>query len=226
MKNAQSKDKGIILALDTDSSQTALAWVNRFRPYTPYFKVGLELFTAAGPAILEAIAVRGGKVFLDLKYHDIPNTVEGACRAAARRGVWMLTVHSQGGADMMMAARRGLDAAATEAVPLLMGVTVLTSAVRTSQVAQNVVSLSVLARQSGCDGVISSGEEAAVIRQACGGQFLIVTPGIRLAGQTAGDQVRVMTPQAAFSAGSDFLVMGRGILQSPDPEAVLAEILT
>ena len=214
----------VILALDTSESVQALAWVDRFLPYTPYYKVGLELFSAAGPTVIEAISKRGGKVFLDLKFHDIPNTVRQACRVATELGVWMTTLHAAGGEAMLAAARHGVEDAHSPGKPFLVAVTVLTSTPRTPALADDVVRLARMA-QVACDGVVASGEEAARLRQACGKEFMIVTPGIRLPGQGVGDQARVMDPEAAIAAGATFLVMGRGILCDPSPETVLERVV-
>jgi orotidine-5'-phosphate decarboxylase len=169
-------------------------------------------------------------VFLDLKFHDIPNTVAAAVRVSAELGVWMVNVHASGGGRMMRAAREALEACARP--PLLIGVTVLTSmsaddlqeiGYRESP-AQRVLALARLARESGLDGVVCSAQESAMLREACGERFALVTPGIRLAGDAAGDQRRVVTPTDAMANGSDYLVIGRSITRSPDPVATLVKI--
>jgi orotidine-5'-phosphate decarboxylase len=193
-------------------------------------KVGKELFTAAGPAVVARLQERGFEVFLDLKYHDIPNTVAGACRSAARLGVWMLNIHASGGAAMMRAAR---DAVAVVArPPLLIGVTILTSLSGdalgevgfSGSPEENVLRLARLARASGLDGVVCSAEEATALRAATGADFTLVTPGIRLPSDPRADQSRVVTPRDAVRAGSDYLVIGRPITGAADPAATLESI--
>lgn len=222
----------ILLPLDFPSAEAALAMAARTHNDVAGFKVGLELVNAAGFDIFDRLRLQAGpdaKVFYDCKFHDIPNTVAGAVRAAARRGIWMLNVHAGGGAEMMRAACRAAQEGA-EAVqvsrPLVIAVTVLTSttaAVLRQEMGvaelleQHVVHLARLAQDSGCDGVVASPREIAGIRAACGPGFLIVTPGVRPAGAAADDQKRVMTPGEAVRAGADYLVVGRPITSAPDP---------
>ena len=223
-------DPRIIVALDFPAGAPALAAAARLDPALCRVKVGKELFTAAGPALVGELVQQGFGVFLDLKFHDIPNTVAGACRAAAGLGVWMVNVHALGGRVMMEAAREAVEGSGRR--PLLIAVTVLTSMgpADLAEVgvggtpAAAVSRLARLAQQSGLDGVVCSAEEAPELRRACGPRFALVTPGIRLAGADTQDQKRVMTPQAAVAAGADYLVIGRPITQSADPARTLAEI--
>jgi len=224
----------IVVALDFPDAARALALVERLDPADCGLKVGKELFTAAGPEVVRACVVRGFRVFLDLKFHDIPNTCAQACAAATRLGVWMLNVHASGGNAMMAAARRAVDeAAGGRAPPLLIGVTVLTSLdgddLRAIGVdatpREQVLRLARLAQASGLDGVVCSAQEAAALRAACGPHFQLVTPGIRPEGAAAQDQARVATPAAALAAGADWLVIGRPITAASDPAAALAAVL-
>jgi orotidine-5'-phosphate decarboxylase len=220
----------VIVALDFPNASEALALAARVTPEQCRLKVGFELFTSAGPALVETLVQKGFDVFLDLKYHDIPNTVASACAAAARLGVWMLNVHSLGGRDMLHAARAALDTGARR--PLLIGVTLLTSHSAQDLAAIGlppdpavlVVRLAGLVKEAGLDGVVCSAAEAAALRSVYGPNFCLVTPGIRPAGTAAGDQRRVMTPVAALRAGVHYLVIGRPITQAADPRAVLAAI--
>ncbi|MBK1704452.1 orotidine-5'-phosphate decarboxylase [Halochromatium glycolicum] len=224
----------IIVALDVASAEAALALADRLDPAQCRVKVGKELFTRAGPVVVEQLVSRGLDVFLDLKYHDIPNTVAGACAAAADLGVWMLNVHAAGGLAMMQAARERL--AQTAAPPLLIAVTVLTS-LDTDDLAaigcagnprDRVQTLAELALQAGLDGLVCSPQEVAVLRERFGPQPLLVTPGVRPADTASGDQKRTMTPAEAIAAGADHLVIGRPITAAPDPmaavEAIRAEL--
>jgi orotidine-5'-phosphate decarboxylase len=220
----------VIVALDYADAQSAMALVDRLQPSACRIKVGKELFTAAGPALVATIAQRGFDVFLDLKFHDIPNTVAQACRAAAQLGVWMLNVHALGGRAMMSAAREALESAPRK--PRLVAVTVLTSmtepdlrevGIEASPLAE-AMKLAQLAGDCGLDGVVCSAHEAAAIRDRLGSRFLRVTPGIRLPEDSAGDQKRVMTPQAAIESGASYLVIGRSVTGATDPLAVLARI--
>lgn len=223
-------NKRIVVALDAPGPSQALALAARLDPALCRVKVGKELFVAAGPAVVESLQRAGFEVFLDLKFHDIPNTVAGACRAAAALGVWMVNVHASGGPAMMAAAREAVDGAAHR--PLLIGVTVLTSLSDaelaaigwTGGAADNVARLAALARASGLDGVVCSAQEAAQMRAAHGAGFVSVTPGIRLPGGDAGDQSRVVTPVDAVRAGAHYLVIGRPVTQAKDPAATLAAI--
>ena len=222
--------KRVIVPLDVADEAAALALAARLDPKLCRVKVGKELFVCAGPAIVGRLQERGFEVFLDLKFHDIPNTVEGACRAAARLGVWMMNVHASGGEVMMRAAREAIEGVARP--PLLIAVTVLTS-LRDADlehlgfaggVLDVVDRLARLARGCGLDGVVSSAQEAPRIRDALGADFVLVTPGIRLASSGADDQARVVTPIEALRLGAHYLVIGRPITQSPDPAATLESI--
>jgi orotidine-5'-phosphate decarboxylase len=223
-------NRPVIVALDYPDAEAALAMAARLDARLCRVKVGKELFVSAGPAIVERLGERGFDVFLDLKFHDIPNTVAGACRAAARLGAWMINVHASGGEAMMRAAREAVAAVAKP--PLLIGVTVLTSLtdgdlVRIGYVrsaAEQAVRLADLAASSGLDGVVCSAREAQAIRAAAGADFTLVTPGIRLPGSGKDDQSRVVTPRDAVRLGADYLVIGRPITQSRDPAATLETI--
>lgn len=225
-----SGDPRVIVALDYADARSALAFVGRLEPAMCRLKVGKELFTAAGPELVETLVQRGYAVFLDLKYHDIPNTVASACRAAAALGVWMIDVHALGGRAMMRAAREAL--AREKQPPRLVAVTVLTS-----MTAEDLVELGItggpmevvkrlarLAQSCGLDGVVCSAREAALLRHECGADFCLVTPGIRPAACGQDDQQRVMTPRAAVDNGADYLVIGRPVTHAPDPLAALREI--
>lgn len=218
----------IIVALDFSTADAALALAERLDPANCRLKVGKELFTRAGPALVEKLAARGFDVFLDLKYHDIPNTVAAACRAAADLGVWMLNVHALGGPAMLRAAREALPAHG----PLLVAVTVLTSLDReqleavglAGEPAEQVSRLAGLAGAAGLDGVVCSPREIGLLRRQMGEDFCLVTPGIRPAGSAEDDQRRVMTPAEALNAGADYLVIGRPITAAPDPLEALRAI--
>jgi orotidine-5'-phosphate decarboxylase len=220
----------IIVALDYADARDAVALAARLDPAQCRLKVGKELFTAAGPALIETLVQRGFAVFLDLKYHDIPNTVASACRAAAGLGVWMLNVHATGGRAMMQAAREAL--AAQRQPPMLIAVTLLTSMGESDLAdmgmhgspAEVVLRLARLAQGCGLDGVVCSALEAQMLKKACGPDFCLVTPGIRPAQAGQDDQKRIMTPQAAVANGADYLVIGRPITQAADPLAALLEI--
>lgn len=220
----------IIVALDYPQAEPALALAGRLDPSLCRLKVGKELFTAAGPRLVEQLTDRGFSVFLDLKFHDIPNTVAGACEAAARLGVWMLNVHALGGSAMMQAARTALDK--LQQRPLLVAVTVLTSMDRQAlaeiglpgSVEHNVLHLAGLARESGLDGVVCSALETSALRQALGQDFCLVTPGIRPQGAGTDDQLRIATPANALRQGSNYLVIGRPITQAADPLLALQRI--
>lgn len=225
-------DSPVIVALDFPTAEAALDLAARLDPARCRVKVGKELFTRSGPAVVERLQTQGFEVFLDLKYHDIPNTVAAACRAAADLGVWMVNVHASGGRRMMTAAREALEAG-QGARPLLIGVTVLTSMGPedlaevgvSAPPEEQVLRLARLGRDSGLDGVVCSPLEAAPLRQALGRDFRLVTPGVRPAGAAKGDQTRIMTPADALAAGSDYLVIGRPITQADDPIAALTSIL-
>jgi len=220
----------ILVALDFATAEAALALADRLDPKLCRVKVGKELFTRSGPALVTELQRRGFEVFLDLKFHDIPNTVAAAVRAAAELGVWMVNVHASGGSRMMVAARAAL--AGFEHPPLLIAVTVLTSRSEadlaelgySGSPQQRVLELAALAQASGMDGVVCSAAESPALRDQCGAGFKLVTPGIRLADDSADDQRRVVTPAAALAAGSDYLVIGRSITKAADPVARLQQI--
>ena len=224
------KQNKIIVALDFPDAASALALVDRLDPALCRLKVGKELFTVAGPDLVRTLAARGYEVFLDLKFHDIPNTVAAACRAAAGLGVWMMNVHASGGRRMMQAAREAL--AELPRRPLLIGVTVLTSMSAEdlaetgidAEPAAQVLRLASLTQACGLDGVVCSAQEAALLRARLGEGFRLVTPGIRPAGSETGDQRRVMTPMQAMAAGATDLVIGRPITAAADPVKVLQSI--
>ncbi|MBI2083953.1 MAG: orotidine-5'-phosphate decarboxylase [Deltaproteobacteria bacterium] len=209
----------LIVALDLPTLEKAREMVRLLKPVVKIFKIGLRLFTASGPKVVEMVHAEGGKVFLDLKFHDIPNTVAQACESAVALGVSMLNVHASGGAEMLTAA-----ATAVKGRAKLIGVTVLTS--QQVSTPDDVLRLALLCRESGLDGVVCSPRETSQVREKLGKGFLILTPGIRPAGYKGGDdQKRIDTPQNAIRAGSNFLVIGRPILQSADPIATVREIL-
>jgi orotidine-5'-phosphate decarboxylase len=222
----------VIVALDFDSAATALALVGRLDPELCKLKVGKELFTRAGPQLVEQLVKSGFDVFLDLKFHDIPNTVAGACRAAADLGVWMFNLHAQGGRVMLETARAAIDELPMPRRPLLIGVTVLTSIDQpmlrevgiTQPLAQQVQQLARLSKDTGLDGVVCSALEAKTLRADLGKDFCLVTPGIRPSSARGDDQRRVMTPPTAIAAGSDYLVIGRPVTRAADPVMVLQEI--
>lgn len=224
------KDPRVIVAVDAHSMEEALQLVERLQPRLCRLKVGKELFTACGPAIVEQLMARGFEIFLDLKYHDIPNTVAKACAAAAALGVWMLNVHASGGSRMLVAAREAVDKAAAPK-PLLIAVTVLTSLQQEDLLDLGFVEepqalvfrLAGLAQEAGLDGVVCSAQEATAMKGRFGLEFKLVTPGIRLPGDAAGDQRRIMTPVDAVKAGADYVVIGRSITASDDP---LGKLLT
>jgi orotidine-5'-phosphate decarboxylase len=213
----------IIVALDVSSADEARALVDRLSGRVGMFKIGSQLFTAAGPAFVRELAARGEKVFLDLKYHDIPNTIAGAVSAACQLGVSLVDVHALGGRAMLEAAVSALPAMGAR----LLAVTILTSMNEHGhgevglggQVADSVKRLAQLSCDAGLDGVVASPHEVALVREVCGPDFLIVTPGIRPAGAEAGDQARLATPRAALEAGADLLVVGRPITAAADPAA-------
>jgi len=223
-------DPRIIVALDFPDASGAFALAARLEPAACRLKVGKELFTAAGPAIIERLRRAGFGIFLDLKYHDIPNTVAGACAAAADLGVWMINVHALGGRAMMAAASEALARRASR--PKLVAVTLLTSMGEpdmhdigiAGSPQETVVRLARLAQSCGLDGVVCSAQEARALREQCGRNFLLVTPGIRPAGSRANDQRRVATPREALADGADYLVIGRPITHAPDPMAALRDI--
>jgi orotidine-5'-phosphate decarboxylase len=228
-------DPKIIVALDFADAAEALALVDRLDPRSCAVKVGKELFVAAGPEPVRQIIERGFRVFLDLKFHDIPNTVAHACDAATRLGVWMLNVHAAGGRSMLIAAREAVARAAAKRdapKPWLIAVTLLTSldtrdleeiGFRTAPEAV-ALKLAHLALDCGLDGVVCSAVEAPALRRALGARAKLVTPGIRPGGGQTHDQARVATPEAAIANGADYLVIGRPITQAADPLAALARI--
>ncbi len=220
----------IIVALDVADEQRLIELVRSLQGAVGLFKVGSELYSALGPRAVQLVQEHGGQVFLDLKFHDIPNTVAGAVRTACRLGVSMLTVHAAGGATMLRAA---LDEARDAiGAPLVVGVTVLTSLAEADLRAiglagpaeQAVLRLGALAIEQGLDGLVASARELAALRQAHGNRPYLVTPGIRPAGSDSDDQQRVATPGSAVAAGADFLVIGRPITRAPDPAAAAAAI--
>lgn len=221
----------LIIALDFDKRVDALSLVDQMDPSLCALKVGSEMFTLLGPDFVRELVDRHFNIFLDLKFHDIPNTVARACHLSADLGVWMLNVHASGGLEMMQAAREALNHYSTP--PLLIAVTVLTSMNAEglasigvgSTVDHQVRHLASLAKTAGLDGVVCSAQEAALIKAHCGRDFLAITPGIRLASSEADDQSRIMTPQAAIRAGSDYLVVGRPITRATCPQHVVADIL-
>ena len=231
MTHKITNDPRVIVALDFPRGEQAITFVDRLAPGSCRLKVGKELFTREGPALVRRFVDQGHEVFLDLKFHDIPNTVARACEAAAALGVWMVNVHASGGSKMMQAARQALDGVEGRR-PLLIAVTVLTSMGSedlaelgiTVTPEQQVLRLAALARASGLDGVVCSPREAAMLRQAIGEDFTLVTPGVRPQGAALDDQTRVLTPAEAIRQGADYLVMGRPITQADDPVALLAAL--
>lgn len=226
-----SEHTPVIVALDFANEMDTLNFVRRLDPSLCQLKIGKELFTATGRSLVEKLVNQGFKLFLDLKYHDIPNTVAQACKVAAQMGVWIVDMHVSGGRRMMEAA---VNAVANETHrPNLIGVTVLTSMEEsdlreiglTQSPQELVLRWAKLAQSSGLDGVVCSAQEASILRQNFGQNFLLVTPGIRLdTANNRDDQRRIMTPKQALEAGSSYLVMGRPIVQAADPIAVLREI--
>lgn len=220
----------LIIALDFPNSEQALAFVEPLNPKQCKLKVGFELFVAAGPDFVRQLVKQGFDVFLDLKFHDIPNTVASACKAAAELGVWMINVHASGGDKMLLAAADALKP--YENPPKLIAVTVLTSMDQEQlqsmgldiEPQQQVSRLAALTNRCGLDGVVCSAQEAQMLRQECGRDFLLVTPGIRPEGSAKGDQTRVMTPQRANEVGVSYIVVGRPITQAADPQAVIDSI--
>lgn len=218
------------MALDFASAEQALELIDRLDPDRCRLKVGKELFVRTGPELVKRLVRRGYGVFLDLKFHDIPNTVAGACRAAADLGVWMVNVHTLGGEQMLEAARRAIDTGSQR--PLLIGVTILTShdtqslheiGVQGSLVAA-VDRLAELAQRHRLDGVVCSAQEGSALRARFGKSFRLIVPGIRPSGVLNDDQRRVVTPTAAITAGADYLVVGRPITQAADPLAALSAL--
>lgn len=225
MTREEAKNK-IIFALDVDNLSAIDSWAEKLSGKIGMFKVGKELFTTAGPAAVEAVKRHGGEVFLDLKYHDIPNTVAQAMQAAGRLGVKLTNLHALGGPEMMEKAASEVRKQFSDAErPRLLAVTILTSSTQETlkavgieqPVEQMVVRLAKLAKENGMDGVVASPLEIEAIRAACGSDFLIVTPGVRPSFAAADDQKRIMTPAEAVKAGADYLVIGRPIAKAADP---------
>ena len=228
--NQELTDPKVLIALDFANAKDAISFVEKIDAGKCRLKVGKELFAVAGPEFVKILVSKGFDVFLDLKYHDIPNTVAKAVQAAAKMGVWMVNVHALGGRKMMQAAKQAIDE--SENKPLLIAVTILTS-MEQSDLAElglpgspreNVLRLASLAKASGLDGVVCSAQEASDLRSELGNDFCLVTPGIRPAGADVNDQKRIMTPQQAMFAGSSYLVIGRPITQAKNPITVLDEI--
>ncbi|MDG6772910.1 orotidine-5'-phosphate decarboxylase [Thiomicrorhabdus sp. ZW0627] len=225
-------DPKVLVALDFNDADAAIAFVDRLDADLCRLKVGKELFAVAGPEFVKQLVAKGFDVFLDLKYHDIPNTVAKAVQAAAKLGVWMVNVHALGGRKMMQAAQQALEELDMERKPLLIAVTVLTSMEQadleevglSGSPKENVLRLAKLTQDSGLDGVVCSAQEVSELRNLLGGAFCLVTPGIRPAGSDLNDQKRVMTPKDAIEAGSSYLVVGRPITRSDSPVDVLKEI--
>ena len=223
-------DPKIIVALDFPGAVPALALAHRLSPELCRLKVGKELFTATGPVLLEQLMKSGFEIFLDLKFHDIPNTTAQACKAAASLGVWMINVHALGGRKMLEAAQIAVSNSAKP--PKLIAVTLLTSMAQediaelgiNATPEEMVLRLATLAQESGLDGVVCSAQETALLRRHCGNKFNLVTPGIRPLNVSQDDQSRVMTPRAALEAGSSYLVIGRPITRAADPLQALLDI--
>lgn len=223
-------DPKIIVALDYPGAAPALALAHRLSPELCRLKVGKELFTATGPALLEKLMKSGFEIFLDLKFHDIPNTTAQACKAAASLGVWMINVHALGGRKMLEAAQLAVSSCAQP--PKLIAVTLLTSMNQqdisdlgiNATPGEMVLRLAKLAQDSGLDGVVCSAMETALLRRHCGSKFSLVTPGIRPLDASLDDQSRVMTPEEALMAGSSYLVIGRPITRAVDPLQALLDI--
>ena len=221
----------VVVALDFEDKKQALSFVDKIEPTSCRLKVGKEMFTYFGPDFVKYLVSKNFDVFLDLKFHDIPNTVAKACIAAADLGVWMVNVHASGGQAMMERAQQALGQFQGDK-PLLIAVTVLTSMDQAqlegiginASPQEHVLRLAKLSKLSGLDGVVCSAQEATMLKQQLGNEFKLITPGIRPAGSAKDDQHRVMTPQQAMAAGVDYMVIGRPITQSPDPLATLKEI--
>lgn len=223
----------IIFALDLPDTESALGWIDRLGDRVGMYKIGKQLFTAAGPSIIRRVRERGGKVFLDLKYHDIPNTVAAAVVEGARHGVTLVNLHALGGYEMMARAAEALRRVDPAGETKLIAVTILTSSSDETlrevgidrPVEEMVLRLATLAQRAGIDGVVASPRETEAIRAACGAGFLVVTPGVRPLFASADDQKRIMTPAGAIAAGSDYLVIGRPIAAHPDPLAAVELIV-
>ena len=225
-----SSEPRIIVALDYDNSNSALSLADQLNPNQCRLKVGKELFVAAGPQLVKSLSDRGFDVFLDLKFHDIPNTVAKAISAAADLGVWMTNVHASGGTRMMTAAREAVENHGGDM--LLIAVTVLTSMDDSdlqevgvnSAASDQVLALAKLTKQSGLDGVVCSAQEATHLKQQLGQDFKLITPGIRLTDSASDDQRRIVSPAQAIEQGSDYLVIGRPITQAENPMQMLQKI--
>ncbi len=226
----------LIVALDFSDLKEAEKIVKKISPLVKTFKIGKELFTSAGPKAVEMVHSHKSRVFLDLKFHDIPNTVASACEAATKMGVFMLNVHAAGGKNMMISAVQAVHKATANlkiSPPKVLGVTVLTSLTDqdlkevgiSKKVKQQVEGLTVLAKNCGLDGVVASGQEISIIRKVAKKNFLIVTPGVRPIWAAHGDQKRIITPREAVEAGADFIVVGRPITQHPQPLVAAEKIL-
>ncbi|HAJ33649.1 MAG TPA: orotidine-5'-phosphate decarboxylase [Candidatus Atribacteria bacterium] len=227
----------LVLALDVDDFKKAEELVSKLNDYVGVFKIGSQLFTAEGTKVVNMINERGGKVFLDLKFHDIPNTVARAAEVATKLGVYIFNVHTSGGYEMMKAAAEAskkISLALGIRKPLILGVTLLTSINQEilekelglkKKLEEQVVHLAKLAKDAGLDGVVASSREIKEIRKACGEDFVILTPGIRPAGKSSDDQKRIMTPREAIKLGADFLVIGRPIRNASNPVEAAKEIL-
>jgi len=219
----------ILLVLDVSSREEAMKLVRPLYEHVGMFKIGMQLFTAAGPSLVREIVDLGGKVFLDLKFHDIPNTVSHAALEAAKLGVSLMTIHAAGGRMMMETVARELDGKFGNHKPMVVAVTVLTSlndAALTEigiarPMAQQVVAMAKLAEECGISGVVCSPQEIQLVRQAARPNFKIVTPGIRMPGQSADDQQRLATPREALAAGADYIVVGRAVTAALDPRSAL-----
>ena len=215
----------VIVALDYDNKETALSFVAQLDPSLCKLKVGKEMFTLFGPEFVKTLVSKGFDVFLDLKFHDIPNTVAKACKAAAELGVWMVNVHASGGVPMMKAAKEAIASSShPQTVLTSMDQAQLSDVIDNVTPQQQVLRLCKLTQQAGLDGIVCSAQEAQVLRQTYTEAFLLVTPGIRPKGADAGDQKRVMTPDEAIDSGVSYLVMGRPITKADDPVAVLTSV--
>ena len=231
MPEGLAANEKLIVALDTKSLDEAASLVDKLIPEVKIFKVGLGLFTLYGYAAVEMVKDKGGKVFLDLKFHDIPNTVASAVISASNLGIFMLNVHTLGGSEMM---RKAAEAAKGKAEkPKILGVTVLTSMDQKAinevgiekSIEEEVLNLATMARDAGLDGVVASPQETSAIRKKLGKDFIIVTPGVRPEWAARGDQRRVATPSSAIKAGADYIVVGRPIIESGDPAEAAKKIL-
>ncbi len=228
---SSNTDARIIIALDFKDEASTLALVAQLKPSLCKLKVGKELFVRCGPSLVKKLIKQGFDVFLDLKFHDIPNTVAAACQAAADMGVWMVNVHASGGRKMMTYAKEAIEQCQHK--PLLIGVTVLTSLSRQDiseigldlEPSEQVLRLAKLAYDSGLDGVVCSPQEASMLKQNIAQDFYLVTPGVRPKGADIGDQQRIMTPSQALAQGSDYLVIGRPITAHPEPIQALQDII-